>query len=200
MKVTTLSVYPNPYTAIHRWQGPEDGVSWIGTLQLEPDGPAGYHGQIPRYVGCQHDTDKTVLIQPEKYLTVKDSQGRTATSVSSFAQHDVAYKYATGPVKVPNTQYYRDAVFRNDLTGHSALVAADVETARACGINSEQFRDPLALLEELRLEAIKRFAAGNSDITEADLLERLPSVFAAPAAPTTQKSAKPSQAFIGGQS
>jgi hypothetical protein len=185
MKVTQLRVWPNPYVSIHRWQGPEDGVSWAGTLALEPEGPGGYHGQYPRYVGAKVDPDATKEIKPEVTLTVK---GKTA--VTSYAQHEVRYAYIKEPVTVPNTQYYRDAVFRNDLTGHSALIAADLATAQACGISSAQFKEPLALLEELRLKAIKDFASANSQITEADLLERLPSVFGAPSQAPTKISTK----------
>jgi hypothetical protein len=205
MKVTRLSVYANPYCGIHRLQGQEDGVVWSGCLQIEPTEAAGTHGQIVRYVGCTvlpYDKDAeatekqpvTQLVAAETSLTVK---GQTA--VTGYAQHDVARKYSTEPVLVPNTDYYRQAVFANDLTGHSALVAADEATARACGINSAQFKDPLALLEELRTEAITRFAGSNSDITVEELDKLLPHVFPAPKA-AAKKTAAPSQATTGGQS
>ena len=178
MKVAKLKVYANPYTLIHRLQGDVDGVTWAGLLPLEPNGPS-EHGQTTRYVGAT--VGDATLLKPEETLTVK---GKTA--VTAYAQHDVSYKYSVEPVEVPNTPYYQHAVFANDLTGHSALVAADEATARACGINSTQFVAPLEILEQLRLEAIKRFAATNTDITEQELLELLPSVFAVPAKAKTQ--------------
>jgi hypothetical protein len=205
MKVNKLSVFCNPYCGIHRSQGETDYVTWAGKLQIEPTDAAGTHGQIVRYVGCTalpYDKDAqatpeqpvTRLVSAETSLTVK---GQTA--VTGYAQHDVAFKYSTEPTVVPNTDYYKQAVFANDLTGHSMLVAADEATARACGINSAQFKDPLSLLEELRTEAINRFAASNSDITVEELDKLLPHVFPAPKA-AAKKTAAPSQATTGGQS
>jgi hypothetical protein len=142
---------------------------------MEPSGAGGEHGQQPRFVGCRPDEDATRQNKPETTLTVK---GKTA--VTSFAQHDVAFACSKEPVEVPNTQHYRDGVFVNDMTGHSGLIAADLDTAKACGISAAQFRNPLVVLEELRAEAIERFAASNSEITVEDLIERLPPVFALP--------------------
>lgn len=187
MKVSKLRVYANAYTCIHRLQGDEDGVTWAGVFPLEPTGPSGIHGQLPRFVGATIESGKKTA--DESSITVG---GKSA--VTKFAQHDVVYKYDTEPVEVPNTDYYRQAVFTNDLTGHSPLIAADADTAKACGINSSQFKDPLTLLEELRREAIQRFAASNTDITVDELEGLLPHVF--PASKPSPAPAKKS----GGQS
>jgi hypothetical protein len=200
MKVTQLRVYANCYAQVHRLQGKSDGFTWAGLCPLYSDGVAGVHGQHPRYVGASLDTENTAQLTKEASLTVKG-----ITAVTSFAQHDLAYKYDTEPTTIPIAAndpdclaYYRSMVFSNDLTGHSSLVAADLDTARACGISKDQYKDPLVLLEELRTKAIERFAASNSDITVEELDTLLPHVFTAQKAKKT--STTPSQATSGGNS
>jgi hypothetical protein len=215
MKVTQLRVYPNVYACIHRLQGAVDGVTWAGLFPVYSAAEAGVHGQIVRYVGANaipynkeeaekhpDDAQTTRLVSAESLLTVK---GQTA--VTGYAQYDVAYKYdpEATVLQIPANDpdcltYYARAIAQNDWTGHSSLIAADLETARICGIGKVEYKDPLVLLEEFRTEAIKRFAASNSDITVEDLEQRLPHVFTAQKIQAAKKPAAPSQATTGGQS
>ncbi|WP_394847399.1 hypothetical protein LZC95_08030 [Pendulispora brunnea] len=74
---------------------------------------------------------------------------------------DVAFVFDEGVVVLPylvHSNHYRRGV------QHGALVAADEETARRCGV---PFRDPSEILAAARADAIARWTAERPDETPA---------------------------------
>lgn len=134
----TLRVLPNPWLHLHPYA---DGI-WRPCCVVACDPVE--HSPVPgRYVGAMPDV--AVETVPAATLRVGRSVVRTQRS-----RHDLYWKFATEPVEIPNTGYYRDQIRQH------ALVAADAETAQAAGV---KFVEPAQVLETEKAAATASFDA-----------------------------------------
>lgn len=161
IKARTLRVLPNPWTHIdHR------GL------------PAG----VVRFDYHEHNTQRGWV--GARIATATKTSGAFSEVVNGKVfttgtdVHEIEWEFATEPVTLPNTGYYRSAVLGD------GLVAADKETAIACGIRAEEFEAPAVHLAKKRAEAIAEFDAHNGEGAFDALAEDRKPVVVAPAAPT----------------
>lgn len=105
-----LKVLPNPERELDAKGRPCCAVPW------DPI----HHSALRRWVGAE---PTITVIEKEITVTVAGKKGRIKP-----AKTDVTWKFSSVPVEVPNSGYYRDHVRKG------ALLAADAETARLCGV------------------------------------------------------------------
>lgn len=167
-----LRALPNPWQYIDHLGRP------AGVCPCDPN----EHTPDRRWVGASIDT--AVEVRPARVLRIG---GQSYTQRE--ASHDITWKFADEPTEIPNTAYYRQRIAGGEL------IAADVETAEACGISRADFVDPKALLAKLKDAAIVQFDAENGDDAfdqlNADLDEKRA---AAEAAEEALKPPKPAAA------
>lgn len=134
-----LRVLPNPWTHIDE-KGHANGVCIV-----EQPG----HGAFDRrWVGAHISSVKE--IEPAKRVSIN---GRMVEQKAGI--HHCKYSYVTEPVVVENTAYYRKMVSKGDL------IAADVISARSCGISTSNFVEPALLLEQIKKASIEQFELEN---------------------------------------
>lgn len=87
------------------------------------------------------------------------------------AKHRISFEFSDEAQTVPDTAYYRAAVNSGEL------IAADLDTAKACGFVEKSFRDPKAVLADAKKAACDAFKAATGD----------PPAFAKPAPKKAEK-------------
>lgn len=133
MRTKTLRVLPNPWGHVHVYA---DGVP-RPCVAVQSD----MHEHVAgRYIGATADAVET---RPGKTVRV----GSKSVTMQS-ARHELHWTFATEPVELPNTGYYRDRL------KEGSLVAADEATARAANV---KFREPAEVLAEAKARAVATF-------------------------------------------
>lgn len=180
----TIRVLPNPWGFIHHETGPQ------GHCHEDTGG----RGSDPRYVGCDFDADKTVVVKA--WESDKDNAGtRHNEQVTCFKFPALSADLVTPAkgfeegIELPKTPYYLDRLRDGDL------IPADARTAE----NPCRF----ATLAEARKSGIANFEAHYEAGSFAEICPELadkPAVAAPKAAATSSvKTATPSS-DNGGQS
>lgn len=134
-----LRVLPNPWLHIDERGQP------AGLCRIEQPTNGTF---IEGWIGVT--VRKVEEVEAPKRVTIK---GRVFEQKAGI--HYLHFAHADQPITVDNSPYYRKRVAAGDL------VAFDEETASACGISKRNFVKPEALLEQLKVDAIKQFDAEN---------------------------------------
>lgn len=128
LPIKSLLVLPNPWAAIDH-QGRPSGVVMCDPVEHVPT----RDGEPRRFVGAHLDPVKT-------RMTREFARGDARSN-----EQDTVWVFATKPVDLPNTPYYRERI------RHGELIAADEKTARVAGL---KFADPGKVIEAARASAI----------------------------------------------
>lgn len=161
--VKKLRVLPNPWACIDHMGRP------CGTVPCDPV----EHVTVDRrWVGA---TPRARLLNKQESYRV-----RGVEVVTRGADHDLVWEFATEPVELPNTAYYRERICQGDL------IAVDQKTLTAAG--GGKYDEHLALLESIKSKAIKNFDAVNGEGTFEGFRAEREAASAQPEAKATKPS------------
>jgi len=173
----TLKVVPNPYGAIDHNGQPCCAV-------MCHQGEHVPRGTI-RYVGA--NIVDAAIVRPAVEVSIGGVVHQTQP-----ADHEIVWEFSAEPVDVPNIPYYVEHITRN-----ADLIAADVTTAKLCGIS--QFVEPSKLLAQSKEAARAEWDAqhGEGDFAKAEQWraeqKAIRLAAEADAKPKTQKTSEPSK-------
>lgn len=114
------------------WQHLDHEGLPAGACACDPD----EHNPNRAFVGAKLKATETRKADPKRGIT---------------ARHRITFEFSDEVQEVPNTLYYRRACHRGEL------IAADQETAKACGFKPGGFEDPPGLLASYRAKALADF-------------------------------------------
>lgn len=143
MQPRFLSVLPNPWIYIDERGIPNGTVLYDPTV-IPP--------QQRRMIGAKI-AKADLVVKP-----VVERVGHL-TSTIRHQRHEITYQFSTRPVRIENTDYHRGEICRG------TLIAADRETAQACGFG-DSFEEPHAHLAKLRELAKAKYRRENPDVEQ----------------------------------
>jgi hypothetical protein len=161
---------------------------------MDPIGDGGARG---RFVGAKVDEEHTTSAQLQRGDDIRSPRQETVYSFLGCSAHEtepgeLGKKLAASePIEIPFTEYYRG------LVADGCLLAADEESAKACG-TSRFFADPKSLIPKLSDLAATAFdeqyegeEAYRHFVSERANAAKKPETTEAPApAPATKSSKK----------